>query len=364
MKTKILLRFLVTIVILAAVVLGVWLIWFKPSNELEVFNMLTELQNDRQANHKKVLDYTSNSENENNGIKQNTGVSTSIEAVYGVDEYVKSEQYSLYYGQIGYYRAYMFAGFTGFEKDQTVNPYKNTGVEATATLENMYNAVDAAFKYYYSYVQLAEDVSNSEVNDMKDILKELNKSYDSFAKNANDVYAIIKQYSSANTVTVLSEVSSLYNNLLKDYYSIVKLYTDLTIQTKNFVVEHVFDGNIAYDAKTVYYDVVLNAVNELTEKELKVFDENGVVVATGDYLTYSTDAVKAIVKGLPDPTAVKAYANVSKNYAEGLTGEHGIFKVSRENKVKIKNNDAEAKSWYNETYFNEVQTLVSTFFGV
>ena len=87
MKTKILLRFLVTIVILAAVVLGVWLIWFKPSNELEVFNVLTELQNDRQANHKKVLDYTSNSENENNGIKQNVKAIADADDTYSFDDF-------------------------------------------------------------------------------------------------------------------------------------------------------------------------------------------------------------------------------------------------------------------------------------
>ena len=45
MKTKIILRFVVTIVILGLLFLGAWLIWFKPTNELEVFNTLTKLQN-------------------------------------------------------------------------------------------------------------------------------------------------------------------------------------------------------------------------------------------------------------------------------------------------------------------------------
>ena len=44
MRTKTILRFAVTIVILGLIFLGVWLIWFKPTNELEVFNTLTNLQ--------------------------------------------------------------------------------------------------------------------------------------------------------------------------------------------------------------------------------------------------------------------------------------------------------------------------------
>lgn len=360
MKTKILLRFLVTIVVLAAVVLGVWLIWFKPTNELEVFNMLTELQNDKQTAHEKALNSSVSTAKGHKGIKYNTKVEkcTIIGDNYSINHYAVEDTKS--YGKIAYYRAYMFEGFSG--KDlKAVNPYSDTSLATGSTLENMYNAVDKAFKYYYSYVQLAEDVSNKDVSQIKDIVKELNKKYDSFNENVDKVYAIIEQYTDSNSKTILSETASLYKNLAQDYYSIVKLYTDLTITVKDFVVDHVFAGNTAYDANTVSYNATLNAVNELTEKELKVFDEDGVVVVGGDYVNYSVDvafAIKAEIKA----DVVKAYANVASNYSEGLIGEHGIFKLSRENKMKVVNDDVEAVSWFNETYLEDIKVLINALF--
>ncbi len=385
MSTKILLRFLVTIVILAATVLGVWIIWFKPTNELEVFNMLTELQNDKQAVHKKALDYEATNDEEHDGIKQNyyvnAGITDSGEGmvdIFSFDDKNGTESQDAYYGAIAYLRGYMFGfGQKNLDVDGQARIihaegeiFDNAQVDETiafsnANLERMYNSVDQAFKYYYSYVQLASGAENKEVKEIKNTIKALNASYDGFVSSVDQVYAIRDQYEASNATTVLSETASLYTNIANDYYGIVKNYTKLTLQLKDFVVKNVFDGNEAFDAKTVYYNVVLNSISALNTENGKLATISGSTIQTdANYVNATADIACVINAGEANVNAaiIEAYANLTKNYAEGLTGTNGIYNIKRDAKVKVVGNDATATSVYNETYLPNIKLLLDLFY--
>lgn len=380
--SKILLRFLVTIVILAATVLGVWLIWFKPSRELEVFNILTEVQNDKQVAFRAANgnDKIGGNENINNSltIKQEN---TDKVDYYSLDDVTLNEDtrkvQSPFYGKIAYLRGYMF-GFKKYVTDTNsvdITPFKNIEVDnaavtnAYASFEEIYNQVDAAFKYYYSYVQLAEDVSRDDAKEVEELAEKLNAEYSSYVSNANEILTIIKEYSNINQTTVLSETAALYANLAQDYYDIIKCYTDLTLDVRNYVVEYVFDGKVAFDTKTVSYELVLNTVKQATSVPFVAYlgvdpaaEDASTVDTFADYLA-SAGAIINAVKTNKVEAVVKDYATLANNYADGLIGEHGLFKLSLKVKKDVKDGTAQTNSYYNETYLNNVKALAGLYFA-
>ncbi|MBR2467727.1 MAG: hypothetical protein IKB42_01645 [Clostridia bacterium] len=374
---KILLRFLVTIVILAATILGVWLIWFKPSREMEAFNLLTEVQNDRQAEFTKA----------NNKIRTNTKISDSLkndgtDDVYSLNDIGLDHAHSVYYGKIAYLRGYMFGFENGVTNTNSLDetPFKDVAGVADASFtagdlnkfasfDDIYVTVDEAFKYYYSYVQLAEDVSSADAKDIKNLTKELNESYNSFAHNVAEVYAILDTNPTNPNITMVSEVAALYQNLANDYYNVLKDYTALTLDIRDYVVEYVFEGNVTYDAKTVKYELVLNSAKALTSKAFvaylgeEVKDSEGNLVDPQPYVEFADYLVSAgvITTVVPDSSAITNYATLAKNYADGLTGTNGVFNLKVADKLKVKTEDATAKSLYNEDYFAYVKALADLY---
>jgi hypothetical protein len=238
-----------------------------------------------------------------------------------------------------------------------------------ASFDDIYVNVDEAFKYYYSYVQLAEDVSSADAKDIKNLTKELNESYNSFAHNVAEVYAILDTNPTNPNITMVSEVAALYQNLANDYYNVLKDYTALTLDIRDYVVEYVFDGNVTYDAKTVKYELVLNSAKALTSKAFVAYlgeavkDGEGNLVDPQPYVEFADYLVSAgvITTVVPDSSVITNYATLAKNYADGLTGTNGVFNLKVADKLKVKTEDATAKSLYNEDYFAYVKALADLY---
>lgn len=394
-RTKIILRIAVTLVVLGLVVLGVWLIWFKPTNELEVFQNLTSLQNESQKN------FISARDDKDNGIKsRNYLMSNTTQETYSLDKYenTAAANYKVY-GQIAFYRAYMFGDFGSTDG---LNPYLNyiaeyqNNIETGTTFKNnqgltkVYEQIDAAFKYYYSYVQLAEDVEKDDVKEMNRLISNLKNDYNGFASlQQNELGNLYKNITDKNKVTILNEVCAVYEKLYYKYFDIVDSYNKLTLKLQDFVVEYVFDGVVTYDVKTVKYDVLLNAVSEWTNAsrknnangvaQYKVFvkDADGDIVFNDnkEYIVYSSDVI-AVLATTVNETIVSKYANIGDKYAEGLKGNKSIFKLTNKQKnefvtqyyantVAPENATySDLQSQYSLTYLTDLQDIVKTFFKV
>lgn len=416
-KTKIILRIAVTLVVLGLVVLGAWLIWFKPTNELEVFQNLTSLQDEAQSNFKTAL-------NAEESGKQ-YGVKTRDYYIATRDEQgniIHKEAYTLagfssqnanekVYGQIAFYRAYMFGSF-GAKDTANVNPYVSTTAyqnnfqksgdnsviskyNGCLGLEAVYNLIDEAFDYYYSYVQLAENVDKEAVKEMNRLISDLSADYNGFyALQSGELTSLYKAADTAsNKATILHEVCAIYEKLYSKYLDIVESYNDLTLELKDFVTEYVFDGVVSYDKNTVVYEILLNSVKEFAMQvkaenlnnvaHYKVFTKNaeGIVVFNNNdkYIAYTADLASIVYAhkySKVTDALVSTYAEISKNYAAALTGNKSIlvFNNAVKNEFvtqyystsdfgsddnKTYNN---LQSTYNPEYLSGLQEILTTVF--
>ena len=397
MKTKTILRFAVTIVILGLIFLGVWLIWFKPTNELEVFNTLTNLQkadnkskgygaylyamsgvdednkavglinckdeikyqvNDVTTTHNKYFDDINFSVIGSDGLNKNNASD--------VEKYIK------------YYRFFMIGEESGTNaSDHNANPYHEQDVVGYVGLQNMYDNIDKAFDYYYAYVQLAQKVDKQDVKEINNLAKVLNNSYNNFASTKSDLDALLNGLTAStdstgvNHNTIMVEVKNLFKTLHNDYFNIVKNYNNLTISVRDFVIKYAFDNDFAYNKETVYYDILVNAVKEFTNKSINLFVEVGEdkkdFVANNkdkitDYVDYSLDVAKVIKNGQQD--VVADYIELKDNYSSTINGQNSIFALSHVNKVDFANGNAEIRSKFNSESIKYINNILSKCFGL
>ena len=395
MKTKTILRFAVTIVILGLIFLGVWLIWFKPTNELEVFNTLTNLQKaDNKSKGYGAYLYAMSGVDDNNNAVGLTNCNDKISflvnnvtttrnkyfddinfSVIGSDGLNKNyasdvEKY------IKYYRFFMIGEESGTNaSDNNANPYYNQNVVGYVGLQKMYENIDNAFDYYYAYVQLAQKVDKQDVKEINDLAKTLNNSYNNFASTKSDLDALLDRLTvstdsaEVNHNTIMVEVKNLFKTLHNDYFNIVKNYNNLTIRVRDFVIKYAFDNDFAYNKETVYYDILVNAVKEFTNKSINLFVEVGEKEFVAncddkitDYVTYSLDVARVIKNGQQD--VVTDYIELKNNYSTALTGTNSLFALSHADKQKFVNLDAEVTSKFNESYISYISNIFNKCFGI
>lgn len=401
MKTKTILRFAVTIVILGLIFLGVWLIWFKPTNELEVFNTLTNLQktDNKSKGYGAYLYAMSGVDDNNNAVgltncddeisflvnnvtttrnKYFNDINFSVIGSEGLNKNYASdvEKY------IKYYRFFMLGELSGTNiDDSNANPYYNQGVYkydgdkkvSYVGLQNMYDNIDKAFDYYYAYVQLAQKVDKQDVKEINNLAKTLNNSYTNFASTKSDMDSLLDKLSSNSTDinpdTIMTEVKNLFKTLHSDYFNIVKNYNNLTMTVRDFVIKYAFDNDFAYNKETVYYDILVNTVKEFTNKSINLFVEVGEKEFVAncddkitDYVTYSLDVARVIKNGQQD--VVTDYIELKNNYSTALTGTNSLFALSHADKQKFVNSDAEVTSKFNEKYQSNISNIFNKCFGI
>lgn len=393
MKTKTILRFAVTIVILGLIFLGVWLIWFKPTNELEVFNTLTNLQkaDNKSKGYGAYLYAMSGVDEDNKAVgltnctdkikykvnnvdtpynKYFSNVNFSVIGSDGLDKtaYADTPKY------IKYYRFFMLGEESGTNaSDNNANPYYLQDVVGYVGLQNMYNNIDKAFDYYYAYVQLAQKVDKEDVKEINNLAKALTNSYTNFASTKSDLDSLLNKLSSnsadINPDTIMIEVKNLFKTLHSDYFNIVKNYNNLTMTVRDFVIKYAFDNDFAYNKETVYYDILLSSVKEFTSKSINLFVtvENKEFVANNvdkitDYVDYSLDVAKVIKNSGND--VVTDYIELKDNYSSTINGQNSIFALSHVNKVKFANGDAEIRSKFNSESIKYINNILSKCFGL
>lgn len=409
MRTKTILRFAVTIVILGLIFLGVWLIWFKPTNELEVFNTLTNLQKaDNKSKGYGAYLYAMSGVDDNNnpvgltnctdGIEYNgtsynkyfKGINFSVIGSNGLDKTVSADIPKY----IKYYRFFMLGELSGVNQDYVnANPYYKQGVyEDNADtqvsyvgLQKMYDNIDKAFDYYYAYVQLAQKVDKQDVKEINNLAKALTNSYNNFASTKSELDSLLNKLSSnpdgGNPETIMFEVKNLFKTLHSDYFNIVKNYNNLTMTVRDFVIKYAFDNDFAYNKETVYYDILLSSVKEFTSKSINLFVEvdkkefvancddkntddkntDGINYST-DYVTYSLDVARVIKNGQQD--VVTDYIELKNNYSTALTGTNSLFALSHADKQRFVNSDAEVTSKFNENYISYISNIFNKCFGI
>lgn len=403
MRTKTILRFAVTIVILGLIFLGVWLIWFKPTNELEVFNTLTNLQKaDNKSKGYGAYLYAMSGVDEDNKAVGLTNCKDGIEykvnnvtttrnkyfndinfSVIGSDGLNKNDASDVE-KYIKYYRFFMLGELSGTNaSDNNANPYYNQGVYedkddtkvSYVGLQKMYDNIDKAFDYYYAYVQLAQKVDKQDVKEINNLAKALTNSYNNFASTKSDLDSLLNKLSpnsnDINPDTVMFEVKNLFKTLHSDYFNIVKNYNNLTMTVRDFVIKYAFDNDFAYNKETVYYDILLSSVKEFTSKSINLFVEVGEgekeFVANckdkiTDYVDYSLDVAKVIKNGQQD--VVADYIELKDNYSSTINGQNSIFALSHVNKVKFANGDAEIRSKFNSESIKYINNILSKCFGL
>lgn len=393
MKTKTILRFAVTIVILGLIFLGVWLIWFKPTNELEVFNTLTNLQKaDNKSKGYGAYLYAMSGVDEDNKTVGLTNCTDEIKyKVNNVDtpynKYFSNVNFSVIGSDgldktayadtpkyIKYYRFFMLGEESGTNaSDNNANPYYLQDVVGYVGLQNMYNNIDKAFDYYYAYVQLAQKVDKKDVKEINNLAKALTNSYTNFASTKSDLDSLLNKLSSnsadINSDTIMFEVKNLFKTLHSDYFNIVKNYNNLTMTVRDFVIKYAFDNDFAYNKETVYYDILVNTVKEFTNKSIHLFVEVGEKEFVAncddkitDYVTYSLDVARVIKNGQQD--VVTDYIELKNNYSTALTGTNSLFALSHADKQKFANSDAEVTSKFNENYISYISNIFNKCFGI
>lgn len=393
MRTKTILRFAVTIVILGLIFLGVWLIWFKPTNELEVFNTLTNLQKaDNKSKGYGAYLYAMSGVDEDNKAVGLTNCKDEIEynvnnvtttrnkyfndinfSVIGSDGLNKNyasdvEKY------IKYYRFFMLGEESGTNaSDNNANPYYLQDVVGYVGLQKMYDNIDKAFDYYYAYVQLAQKVDKQDVKEINNLAKALTNSYNNFASTKSDLDSLLNKLSHSsdggNPETIMFEVKNLFKTLHSDYFNIVKNYNNLTMTVRDFVIKYAFDNDFAYNKETVYYDILLSSVKEFTSKSINLFvevDKKEFVAncddKNTDYVTYSLDVARVIKNGQQD--VVTDYIELKNNYSTALTGTNSLFALSHADKQRFVNSDAEVTSKFNENYISYISNIFNKCFGI
>ncbi len=393
MKTKTILRFAVTIVILGLIFLGVWLVWFKPTNELEVFNTLTNLQKaDNKSKGYGAYSHVLTGVDEDNQPVGLTNCKDEIKyKVNNVDtpynKYFRNVNFSIIGSDgldktayadtpkyIKYYRFFMLGEESGTNaSDNNANPYYLQDVVGYVGLQNMYNNIDKAFDYYYAYVQLAQKVDKKDVKEINNLAKALNDSYTNFASTKSDLDSLLNKLSSnsadINPDTIMIEVKNLFKTLHSDYFNIVKNYNNLTMTVRDFVIKYAFDNDFAYNKETVYYDILLSSVKEFTSKSINLFVTEGdkEFVANNDdkitdYVDYSLDVAKVIKNSGND--VVTDYIELKDNYPSTINGQNSIFALSHVNKVKFANGDAEIRSKFNSESIKYINNILSKCFGL
>lgn len=393
MKTKTILRFAVTIVILGLIFLGVWLIWFKPTNELEVFNTLTNLQKaDNKSKGYGAYLYAMSGVDEDNKAVGLTNCDDEISFLVNNvtttrNKYFNDINFSVIDSDglnknyasdvekyIKYYRFFMLGEESGTNaSDNNANPYYLQDVVGYVGLQNMYNNIDKAFDYYYAYVQLAQKVDKKDVKEINNLAKALTNSYTNFASTKSDLDSLLNKLSSnsadINSDTIMIEVKNLFKTLHSDYFNIVKNYNNLTMTVRDFVIKYAFDNDFAYNKETVYYDILLSSVKEFTSKSINLFvevDKKEFVAncddKNTDYVTYSLDVARVIKNGQQD--VVTDYIELKNNYSTALTGTNSLFALSHADKQRFVNSDAEVTSKFNENYISYISNIFNKCFGI
>lgn len=356
--SKVFLRLIVAFLILALTGGVIWLLFFRPSESVTVFDTLLKLENGEQKTYLeqcdklKKMDYVKPLNEEGN--------KTNYAYDYLSDSSVPQQE-ATRFRYIKLYRAFMFNDTVDGDKNSfkgITSPYKAVAnafnetppIEAdkNITFEQIFNNIEKVCKDYRGYVQYADGFSKATLDNLNDYIDVYKSALNSFSSKVDEILKLQVQTPSKFDATVTGEIYRSYANLYQKYFALLKAYGDLTTRLKDFVNKYAFDSNIVYHSKTVKDEIILKTVGEFinkqvvdpvyfmepteaTEEQTKQYQE---------FLSHAYDAV--IVNNVNmDETSIQRYLELysynedNASTANAIWGSQNIFTLTREIKAQL-----------------------------
>lgn len=399
--SKIILRIVVTLLILALVGVSVWLIFFRPSDSLTVFDTLVKLEKEEKYEYtKKMHGYTDEKLGEVKGVS----AMNYVDPVSGDDltfafnlTSETNQTEATRYGYIQLYRAFMFknASFAGIE-----SPYKevanvfNTSANLSAvsgmSFDKIYESINSVYSYYLYYVQLAEGFDKTAINNINNSINNFKGTLNSLTAKADEILKLQTQIPTKYDATVVGELYRSYGDLYARYFEVLKSFNNLTINLKNFVNKYVFDSNVVYDSVTVSNEIATKTISEFTNKQVvdpvKFFAPKGELTEEEEtayneefksyqvFLSHAYDAAityKFVALGTTNILSneiiqyyveLQSYNGDNAATANAITGSQNIFTLTRKVKSELVKNPedrlegekAPSDLYYTDNFTNDI----------
>lgn len=237
---KVFLRVVITILILCALGLGSYFIFFKPADDDVVFLKLSDMLEYKDY---KGNDYTANrrvdeklqliSGDLNNIEKSNINFSDNV-----LSNIVVGSNFKLLMGEV---------------EEEGVKCYN---VSCSA----INNRLDDIFNYYFAYTQASTKVKKSAQKEINSAVKTYLESYDLLNEKLNMVISLQKAILAGSKADLSVELGSRYALAVTTYYDNMKEYTNLILKVKDYVEKYVFNDTLVVDKDIVENNIYLYVV--------------------------------------------------------------------------------------------------------
>ncbi len=269
MKVKVLLRIIITIIVLVALGLGTYFIFFKPKDNDAVFVNLTDL-----------VDY----KKQENGEKGSGNIVKNKLDIISVNYHneilklgdITSPEESTYYSSNANLNYLMNDEQGGFEVEycvKTADERYNNIKYSVYSCEKLNSYVDKVFDYYFAYSQASEKVTKKAQDEIIAAIKEYKASHKELNEKLQLVISLQKSIIATKGTTVSKSTTDNYalehdNRLLNAvvaYRNCINKYCNLTLKLKDYVEKFVFNDQIINDSTITQNSISLYSIQMATE---------------------------------------------------------------------------------------------------
>lgn len=237
---KVFLRVVVTILILCALGLGSYFIFFKPADDDVVFLKLSDML--------EYKDYKGNDYTTNRRVDEK--LQLILDDLNNIEKTEVNFSNNVLNNSDGVSN---FKLLMGDGEEDNVN-YSNVSCSA------INNRLDDIFNYYFAYTQASTKVKKSAQKEINSAVKTYLESYDLLNEKLNMIISLQKAIL-ANSGTDLSvELGNRYALAVTTYYDNMKEYTNLILKVKDYVEKYVFNDTLVVDKDIVENNIYLYVV--------------------------------------------------------------------------------------------------------
>lgn len=178
-------------------------------------------------------------------------------------------------------------------------------------------SLDTIFNYYYAYSQaVCKTVPKAALNAVKNAVKEYNNALnrldaEGFAP-VDKLQTYLKEHPNETGNDSSGELALRYQRLVQLFRQYISKYIDLVVETENFVVEYVFDGEMITDRESLLYSLAVKSLKKAVTGDY-VFDNSDAQVVLDDYMNSAMNFLDLAMKSDSD----KENAINKINYYDG-----------------------------------------------
>lgn len=280
---KYFLRILVTILIVGAVGIGVYFLFFNEPKNDEVFTKLSHLIDD----------------------KENSAITTILDDLSDFETLPESE----------ISKAKLLNSL-----DQPID-VDGGSIYSFRAIEQV---LDKALNNYYVYTQVAKDVSSKSYKKIKSSINSYDKSYQKLIIKLEDIKKYNQEYNDEQDESLKSsmryELITKYNNISLYYKETLTKEAELVLNLKSFVNKHCFDNNFYTDSKIALLDLIMvdtiGACNKTAETEIGYFINLKQSIDIYFKCEHGQDIYAT--SGVSESEFLNNVEKLFKNYREGL----------------------------------------------